>query len=331
MSNKVNNVNRKVELHRIEILNNDDNNDMYTKKIILEGLLVDFFTSLKYDEKNKVSFKVKSNKVYWIEDVTLVNEGNNSLLDVKLTYSKYNKEVTIVNVDTREKQGKKSKKQGDLEKLHLTIRFFENKNAALIVFEKVMDSIPIGELKKDINSYFKKTFLKKNEYDKDPKVNSVILNLNPIANSDFIENVGNMKSVRLLQTTVLKESIDDDLKFSSDVERDDIDLIVRAQPKKHFKKNEVVKYCNKFINDGKIKGNKVKRIVIYGVGNDDNPIRLDTEGMKLYRTLNIQLGDDNTIDSDDIFLKFKGLITNNNEEIMELFNVTIEEAAACEE
>lgn len=330
MSNKVNNVNRKVELHKVEILNNNDNNDMYTKKIILKDLLVDFFNSSKYDEKNKVNFKVKSNKVYWIEDVNSVNEGNNSLLDVKLTYSKYNKEVTIVNVDTRKNEGKKSKKQGDLEKLHLTIRFFENQNAALIVFEKVMDSIPILELKKDINRYFKKTFLKKKEHDKDPKVNSVILTLNPIANSDFIENVGNMKSVRLLQTTVLKESIDDDLKFSSDVERDDVDLIVRAQPKKHFKKNDVVTYCNKFINNGKIKGNKVKRIVIYGVGNDDNPIRLDTEGMKLSRTLNIQLGHDNTINSDDIFSKFKFLITNNNDEIMELFNVTIEEAALCE-
>lgn len=328
MSNKVN---RKVELHRIEILNNNDNNDMYAKKIILEDLLVDFFNSSKYDEESKISFKVNSNKVYWIEDINLLNEGNQSILEVKLTYSKYNKEVTIVNVDTRRKEGKKSKKQGDLEKLHLTIRFFENQNAALIVFEKVIDSIPITELKKDINRYFKKTFLKKAEHDKNPKVNSVILNLNPIANSDFIENVGNLKSIRLLQTTVLKESVDDDIKFSSDVERDDIDLIVRAKPKKHFKKNDVVTYCNKFISNGTIKGNKVKRIVICGVGNDDNPIRLDTEGMKLYRTLNIQLGDDNTVDSDDIFSNFKDLVRNNNEEIMELFNVTIEEAAVCEE
>lgn len=329
MSDKIN---RKVELYRVEILNNDDRNDMYSKKIILEDLLVDFFNSSKYDEKNKVSFKVNSNKMYWIEYVNSINENNHSLIEVKLTYSKYNKEVTIVNVNTRKKEGQKNKKQGDLEKLHLTIRFFENQNAALIIFEKVIDSIPITELKKDINRYFKKTFLKKAEYDKDPKVNSVILNINPIANSDFMENVSNLKSIKLLQTTVLKESVDDDIKFSSDgMERDDVDLIVRAKPKKCFKKSDVVTYCNKFISNGTIRGNKVKRIIICGVGNDNNPVRLDTDGMKLYRTLNIQLDDNNTIDTDDIFLNFKDVIINNNDEIMELFNVTIEEAATCEE
>ena len=44
MSDKIN---RKVELYRVEILNNDDRNDMYSKKIILEDLLVDFFNSSK--------------------------------------------------------------------------------------------------------------------------------------------------------------------------------------------------------------------------------------------------------------------------------------------
>lgn len=54
MSNKVN---RKVELHRIEILNNNDNNDMYAKKIILEDLLVDFLIHQNMTKKVKSVLK----------------------------------------------------------------------------------------------------------------------------------------------------------------------------------------------------------------------------------------------------------------------------------
>lgn len=319
-------INRKVELYRIDILNNDEINDLYSNKIILQDLLVDFFNNFKYNELNNHSFSVNSEKKYWIEDVELDEKDNLVLLNVKLTYSKYNKNITIVNVNTRKSEGTKNKDQGDLEKLHLTIRFFENSNYALIIFEKIIDSIPISNIHKDIKNYFRKVFLKKEEHDKNPKINSVFLNIQPIANKDFIESLSNLKSVNLLQSTVLKESIDEDISFSSDTERDVVDLIYKSKPRTPLSKTDVITYCKKFITNGSIHSSKIKRIVICGHNIDNTPIRLDTEGMKLYRTVRSKFDDNNTIDSKDLFSQFKSLIISHNDEIMELFGITIDDS-----
>lgn len=318
--------NRKIELYRIDILNNDNINGLYDDKIILQDLLVDFFNNFKYNESAPHSFSVNNEKKFWIEDVELKNEDNVVLLNIKLTYSKYNKYVTIVNVNTRKSEGSKNKDQGDLEKLHLTIRFFKDNNYALIVFEKVIDSIPMSILHKHIRNYFRTVFLKKEEHNKNPKINSVLLNIQPIANKDFIENISNLKSVKLLQATVLKESIDEDISFSSKTERDEVDLIYKSKPKTALSKPDVISYCKKFITNGSIHGSQVKRIVICGQSTDNAPVRLDTEGMKLYRTIRAKFDNDNTIDSNDLFSQFKNLIINQHDEIMNLFNITIEDS-----
>ena len=320
--------NRKIELFRIDILNNDDINDLYNSKIILQDLLIDFFNHFKYNESDPHSFKVNNEKKFWIEDVELKDEDNLVLLNIKLTYSKYNKNVTIVNVNTRKSEGSKNKDQGDLEKLHLTIRFFKDKNYALIIFEKVLDSIPMSILHKYIKNYFRTVFLKRDEHKKNPKINSVLLSIQPIANKDFIENVSSLKSIKLLQATVLKEIIDEDISFSSESNtlRDDVDLTYKSKYKTFLSKPDVINYCKKFITNGSIRGTKVKRIIICGQSPDNSSVRLDTEGMKLYRTVPVKFDDNNTIDSDDLFTQFKNLIINQHDEIMNLFNVTIKES-----
>lgn len=321
-------IKRKVELYRVEIL--DKANSTYSEHIILQDLFEDFFTNYSMNTMSN-GYVVSNGKKCWVDLAEENSIGNYDTLEVKLTYSKFNKKLNVINVKNRSVVGGKGLDEGDEEKQHFVIKFYPNANYALIVFEKVLDSVPMTFIKKTINNYLKNTFIKSDKYKDKIKSRDIKFNIDPIVSSDFVECIGKLKGVKLLKTIVTKESIDDDLKFSGSCSRDEAELIVKAENKLLMQKNQVVTYCNKFIEDGVIKDKRINRIVIEGVNDNNSPIRLDTEGMKLCDILNVELDLNNTIDTDDIFSKFNDLILHKADELDRFFNVTLDEVSLDEE
>ena len=139
-----------------------------------------------------------------------------------MSFTKFNKKVSIVNVSDKTIIGRKDLNEGDLEKQHLLIRFLPESNIALLVFEKISDSITITFLEKTINNYIKQTFLISPEYiNEDIKRNDFRLNLEPIVSRNFIESIANLKGVNALKAIILKDSLDDDRNFSCQNSRDE--------------------------------------------------------------------------------------------------------------
>ncbi|UEL48112.1 hypothetical protein [Terrisporobacter hibernicus] len=323
-----NTIKRKVELYRVEILNKY--NEPYTDYTILQDFFEDFFTDYSINTM-KTGYIVNSNKKCWVALANKNSIGDYDTLEVKLTYSKFNKKLKVIKVKDRTVIGGKSLDEGDEEKQHFIVKFFPKSNYALIVFEKILDSVSISFIKKTLNNYLKDIFIKSEKYNNKIKNRDLRFNIDPIISSDFIECISNLNGIKLLKTTVTKESVDDDLRFSGKCSRDEVDLTIKAENKLLMQKNQVITYCNKFINDGVIKDKRIIRIVIAGMNDNNNPVRLDTDGMKLSESINIDLDLNNTIDTNDIFNKFNSLLLSKEEELEKFFNVTLKEIALEQE
>lgn len=320
-------IKRKVELYRVEILNRD--NELYDKFIILQDLFENFFTN--YSKKITEGFSVNKSKKFWVDYTNKSSIENYDTLEVKLTYSKFNKKVNVIKINDRSVVGGKNLDEGDEEKQHFLIKFFPNENYALIVFEKIVDSIPMTSIKKILNDYLKGKFIVSSQFDNKIKPRDIKFNIDPIISSDFIENIAHLKGIKLLKTIVTKESIDEDFRFSGEATRKELELVTKSEPSLLIRQNDVVAHCRKFIENGTIKDKRIIRIVIDGINSNNSKVKLDTEGMKLSESININLDINNTVDTNSIFEKFNDLIINKDDELEKFFNVTLNEEIAITE
>lgn len=315
-----NTIQRRIEVYRIEL--STSTHEVYDKYIFLQDALETFFKEYSFDTMSN-GYSVNRDKKCWVELAESKSSDYDSL-KVKMSFTKFNKKVPIINVSNKTIIGRKDLDEGDLEKQHLLIRFLPEKNIALLVFEKISDSITITFLEKTINHYIKQTFLTSPEYiSKDIKKNDFRLNLEPIVNRNFIESIGNLKGVNALKAVILKDSLDDDRNFSGQNSRNEAELIFKADRGLKLKKRDVITYCKKFITNGRIDNSKVSRIIIEGTNLNDNKIRLDTEGMKLSEYISILMDESNTIDTDDIFQKFYYLLEALWQDLENLLNITL--------
>ena len=314
------NLHRKIELHRISIVNTRDNLD-YDEYIFLEGLLESFFNSNIFSKSNNKHFDINANRRYWINGVNRSNDA----LRIKLDYAVYNKKVDIVNINTKEKVNQKDFYHGDQEKQHMLIQLFPNTNCAILVFEKIHNAVTVSSLRGAIKSYLP-LYIHKNHND-NIKHNKVRLEINPIASNEFLDEIASLKGISLLKTIVHKEKItsDEDLIFSGSNCRDDAELIYKPNPKEKLFPSDVVKYCKAFISNGRIKNEKVKRIIIEG-NNETNKIRLDSDGMKLCEHIKAKLDIDHTVDSEHILNRFEQILNEKKDYLINFMDATVAES-----
>ena len=231
----------------------------------------------------------------------------------------------MVDKDTLEKKFEKSKNQGDLEKQHYIIQTLDKSNKALIVWEKVLGAVTLGLIEKNINSAFRKWIRNNYENDKDKKheLLGFHIKIYPIPSKDIFVELSNLDKVSLMKVTVKKEKLtfDEDIVFSEDnISREDVDLIYKPIKGLSFSKSKVEGYVRKFIN-----GEKIKRILISGK-RDGNLITLNTELMKMSEYIDVKVGEDGLVDSEDLFKKYYDLINKDNEYFNEIFiDINLEE------
>lgn len=204
-------IKRKVEFYRVEIV--DSTCNPYNKYIILEDFVKDFFINYSLNSMQN-GYTVNSEKKCWVDLVKENTVDKFDTLEVKLTYSKFNKKVKVIKVKDRSVVGGKDLDEGDEEKQHFVIKFFPNSNCALIVFEKILDSVSMTFIKRTLNNYLKNTFIKSEQYKDTIKYRDIKLNIDSMISSEFLQSISNLKGAKLLKTVVTKESIDEDLRFS---------------------------------------------------------------------------------------------------------------------
>ena len=276
-------------------------------------------------EQVDLSFKKIDNKrkkiCYYTNDVTKKEEENSKLREVLIKYIKYNKKVNVVDKDTLEKKYEKAKNQGDLEKQHYLIKT-SNSNKALLIWEKILGAVTVCMFEKNINSEFRLWIKEEFKNDKEKKLELLQYHIKiySIPSKKFLEEIECLDKISLLQVEVEKEKLtgDEDIKFSEEnISRDVVDIIYKPINGLSFSKSKVKKYVKN--NMRKV---EVKKIIIQGK-KEGNPIRLDTEFMKVSEYVEIKEDSNGLIDSKDIFDELKKFI-ERDEDIF-LNNIYIEQ------
>nr|WP_317331093.1 hypothetical protein [uncultured Romboutsia sp.] len=268
---------------------------------------------------------LKSKKICYnicdIENIECEKDIISSSRNISMNYVKYDKRLTVVEIDTFSDVYTKEKNQGDLEKQHYVIRTINNSNRGLIVWEKINGSVSIGSLRQHMNSCFRKWIREKYKDNKNERdyLLKYDLKVYAIPSKDFIEELENLDKISLINVTILKEKVteDEDILYSEDnISREYVEIISKPKPKQSFSKSNVKAYFKKVK-----KKNNLKRMVIKGVRSGGS-IALDTEFMKMSEYIEINENGDGLIDSVDLFVKYNDLADNYfdsyNEEIAEI-------------
>lgn len=268
---------------------------------------------------------LKSKKICYnicnIENTECENEIISSSRNISMNYVKYDKRLTVVEIDTFNDVYTKEKNQGDLEKQHYVIRTISNSNRGLIVWEKINGSVSIGSLRQHMNSRFRKWVKEKYKDNKSERDDLLKYDLKiyAVPSKDFIEELENLDKISLINVTILKERVtdDEDILYSEDnISRDYVEIISKPKPKQSFSKSNVKAYFKKVKRK-----NKLKRMVIKGIRSGSS-IALDTEFMKMSEFVDVNENSDGLVDSADLLVKYNNLaddyFNSYNEEIIEI-------------
>lgn len=285
-------IQRRTEVYSIYI-NEIGTRKVLSKPIVLDKILRGFFSDNLYKEqKNEIKFDIKKkNKIFWIDFF----EEDKGLLKIKIDYALYNKKQNIIDINNLRITKKKYKNEGIDEKQHIVVKLYKNKNIATLVFEKVVNGISISNIEDELIKYIERKS-EKGKYE---------LNIKPVPNQQFVEELLGMKRISLMKITVDREKLenmDEDIMFAeNNISRKDFDIIYKPTFGSSFSKKKIRKYYEN------VYGDKIKRIVLEGK-NTSGKIRLDTEGARLSKYIETNLDLDGLIDTGDIFNKYERFI-----------------------
>ncbi|ADD02657.1 hypothetical protein TthWC1_2580 [Thermoanaerobacter thermohydrosulfuricus WC1] len=315
-------IQRKTEVYSIGVRDKNTLKDI-EKDINFSEILKMFFSY-------KSVYKIKDNKVFWFESCKI----DDDIIEVIINYSKYNKNVKIINVETLKITKTKSKKEGDLEKQHILVKLLEHKNKAIMVFEKISDGIYVKSIEEKLNH-----FIKQNTSGLDGEVASTLdvedvedvenieFYIKNVPNEDFLYELARMKRISVLRVFVdkTKSKIDEDIEFSErNISRDEYEIIYKPNRNLSFSVQNVEKYIREFLAGKSNKSKKIKKIVIEGK-NAEGKLRLDTDGIKLSKYMETELDTDGNIKSEDIFLKYRKFVNEDYKDYLTNIILDIDE------
>ena len=220
--------------------------------------------------------------------------------------------------------------QGDSNKQHLFIKFISKENVTVLLFERVFTGVSINEISKNLYLHYEETI--ENNVLFNENISKTDINVTQVASKDFIKQILDLDGISRITLKVDKEKFgtDEDNLFSGlNHSRKHNDIIYKPLFRNRYKPGEVQKCCKKYIDGEEFKNEKVNRIIIEGE-KSKRKLKLDTEGIKLCREIEVSLGSDNHIDSEDIFLKLNNLINDFIKNNPEFFNLIYQEVALDE-
>lgn len=303
------NKNRRIEMFNIYL--RDFNRDLvYKKEELLEKIIKEFLDTIKIDleKQDNILFDKGKDKKFWIDSYYI----DENFYNIKLGYLRYNKKIIIREATTLKETGKKGKNEGDEEKQHFSIVLAKEKfkNVGLIIFESASRGIKINDLKNELNIYFNnfKKRLKETENSKN-SLENLEITISSIPDKEFLQEIESFERISSLKVTVDSEkaTLDAGIIYSQDnLTKKEVEIIYKPTFKSSLSKNKIKALHKTYTNS---KNDKILRIKVEGRGKKGK-IKLDTEGSKLNKYLEILLNDSGEISSSDIFDKYKQLFKN---------------------
>lgn len=198
-------------------------------------------------------------------------DESNSLYNLLFYSAKYDHVRMVVNTETLKKRGKlKQKKDGDLEKTHLAIKFIDSK-VSICLFERNKDGIGLTSILNYFNKYAEKY------YESIEKRVPYTIRQQNIVSKDFLKSLEKTKRITAVTLTVDEENISIS-EYAALAGRGDIsknfDIVMRPEKRGGSIKKDTAK---DFYKAYKKENSKIKCITIQ---DSSGNFKFDTEEMK---------------------------------------------------
>lgn len=231
------------------------------------------------DKKERRQDYKSDNKILFMDKFEYNKEQR--VINICFKSAKYNARRHVINTATVTERGVlKGAKDGDSEKNHISIKFFDELKPVCF-FETNYYGIGFGRIIQYLNLYIKKYH---NSIEGD-KIRYKFIQKN-IISKDFLRSLENIHKIKVVTLTVDRENIkvSDSKSLSGRSElSEDADIVLKPSGDSIFE-NTVKKFYNLYNNPNK----PVKRVTVSGDSDEKKHISFDTEQMKQKRIISVE-------------------------------------------
>lgn len=255
---------RKIGFYSLSVTQIADNKREIINPIIIRDIINHIMSLDKKDRVNDISKNYKFHLLDYASEVAMVQQ-------LFFKSSKYHHRPPLIDKDTTEERDNPKKlSEGESEKTHAVLKYFDDE--VILVKEDRMHGMSI----KNIVYYFNK-FLWQMRHDADNPINYVV-DFSIIPNDDFLQELNNLSRVIIGEVYIDRQILGSDfLNIASRTEEIQslIQLNIKAQKKKSIK-DAALEIYYKFTAESSL----IKKIRIFGLNNIGERILLDSDLLK---------------------------------------------------
>ena len=233
--------------------------------------ILDLLIKLPLDER---VWDIKSdNKIIYLDGYEVLE--NIRTVNMCFISAKYNTVRKVIDTDTFENKGYlKNKADGDEEKNHISIKFYDGQNP-LCIYEYNKNGIGLSRIISYVNKYIK--LYHKGDKRK-PNEKGVRYKFDYIGTKDFLNSLEKIKRIKAVTLTVDRKDINmseiKELSGRGDLSTN-ADIVLKPEKTGIF--HDTVKDFFNMYND---KHKIIKRVTVDGDSEEKHPISFNTEQMK---------------------------------------------------
>lgn len=247
----------------------------------------------------------KSKKAVDIQSIRIYEKDERKYAQIVFKSCKYNHSPNYMSsIDGTERPTTKDLTEGEKELTHMCMRLDEEE--AFTVFEERKSGVSIGSVLKYLNKNLMK--LRHEEDSQDTKQ----LSYGIVPSENFLESLSHVSRVSEAELYVKRKVIGNgflDITELNEESREDVMITVKSRPRRNIGIAAIRGAFRRMAAEESV----LSRIRVYGKGEDNKNLVLDTDMAKRQEEISVELSEDGTVDSISILEKMSAMLGEQNE------------------
>lgn len=266
--------------------------------------LLEYVGSLPEDEKIIRLDQYK--KAVTIGEIAITSINNNYSVQIVFKSCKYEHNPRYMSsIDGSERDSDKKSYEGEREKTHLCMQI------SPVEVKTILEERKSGVTIKGVVDYLERNLKKYIDLKKENKNFKIIHGIIPTKN--FIESLNDLREAKVAEIHTYKRLLGSEgynfLEREDSCMKDDIVITAKSNPGIGLTKNILQRAYESFVAGA----SQIKRIRIYGIDSDNNPVKIDSEVIKKLEYIKAQLDIDGTVNSPSILAQMKSILEVSDE------------------
>lgn len=292
---------RKIGQYYLKLGNNDTERIYYHGSNVLD--LLDYIMIL-----SKINRKMEipdQNKFYFLDSVSSTPPITNLVFKTAKTHHSPN---LISEITVEERENPKDLSEGDAEKTHLVLKCINNSEKIVSLFEERKSGLGIARAINYLNS-FAEDMVENNPYE-DLDLPVYKIEYYAIPSREFIESLAKFGKITMGRLIFDKSLLANQSEFLAATNREqsikrEVALVIKSEKFDSILPGFMSGYYNRHM----LEENNIRRIRLEGKNIEGNPFTIDTDMMKDYTYVEVELEErTGTVNSVDIFRKLNSMI-----------------------